>query len=307
MTADPIQNALTVDVEEHFQVSAFEKVIDPDGWDGFDSRVAANTRRTLQLIGSHGLTATFFVLGWVAKRHPDLVRRIAADGHEIACHGYGHQRISRQTPEAFRDDIRRAKALIEDLTGRAVKGYRAPSYSITRQTLWALDILIEEGFQYDSSIFPIVHDLYGIPGASPHPHRITRAGGTIIEFPPTTLRVSFLGKTAAVPIAGGGYLRLFPGWFLDWGLRRVNRLEKQPVALYFHPWEIDPAQPRIAKAPLKSRLRHYLNLDKTETRLGRLFKRLSFAPMGAVLAGLPELPVVELGRPEGNTMLASNP
>lgn len=286
-------NALTVDVEDYFHVSAFESTITPDSWDGFDSRVEANTRRVLDLFGAHGLTGTFFILGWVAERHPDLVRAIQADGHEVACHGHAHQRILFQTPQAFRQDVSRAKALLEDITGVAVAGYRAPSYSITRDTQWALDILIEQGFLYDSSIFPIVHDLYGIPGSSPHPHRIVRPDGEIKEFPPSTLRLSFLGRTLAVPIAGGGYLRLFPGWLMRWGFGRVNRVEGQPAVLYFHPWEIDPGQPRIP-AGWKSSFRHYHNLEKTEARLRQLFLGRNFAPMRAVLDAMGELPATTL-------------
>lgn len=293
---NPRRNALTVDVEDYFHVSAFEGVIQPDAWDGFDSRVAVNTRRVLDLLGDCNLTGTFFVLGWVAERHPELVRAIQAAGHEIACHGFGHQRILFQTPETFRRDVASAKALLEDITGQPVLGYRAPSYSITPETAWALDVLIEEGFAYDSSIFPICHDLYGFPGASPHPHRLLRPSGEILEFPPTTMRLRLLGRSLTIPIAGGGYLRLFPGWFLRWGLGRVNRSEGQPCAVYFHPWEIDPGQPRI-KAGWKSRFRHYLNLDKTENRLRALFKRFDFAPMGSVLAELGPLPVVRLEQP----------
>ena len=295
MDARP-RNALTVDVEDYFHVSAFEGLIRPDQWDGFEQRVEANTRRILDLFEEFQLAATFFVLGWVAKRHPDLVRAIQAAGHEIACHGYGHQRIVHQSPDAFRKDVASAKALLEDLAGQPVLGYRAPSYSITPQTVWALDVLIEEGFAYDSSIFPIIHDLYGFPGASPHPHRIQRPAGEILEFPPTTLRFSLAGRRLAVPIAGGGYLRLFPGWFVRWGLRRVNRREGQPGVLYFHPWEIDPGQPRIA-AGWKSRFRHYNNLDKTEQRLRALFRRFDFAPMGSVLSGLPAVPAIRLASP----------
>jgi len=293
-----IRNALTVDVEDYFHVSAFEGIIDPCSWDDFDSRVEANTRRVLDLLASHDLSGTFFVLGWVAERHPELVRRIQANGHEVACHGYGHKRIRFQTPDVFRQDVRRAKNLLEDLTGQPVLGYRAPSYSITRQTQWALDILIEEGFRYDSSIFPIVHDLYGMPGSSRHPYRILRRSGEIQEFPLTTLRLSFMGRTLAVPIAGGGYLRLFPSWFMNWGLNHVNRNEGQPATLYFHPWEIDPGQPRV-HASWKSRFRHYHNLDKTEDRLGRLFRHLNFAPMGAVLNELEPLPAIALDATPG--------
>jgi polysaccharide deacetylase family protein (PEP-CTERM system associated) len=285
------RNALTVDVEDYFHVSAFEGQIDPETWDAIPPRVEANTRRVLDLLAANGLTGTFFVLGWVAERFPGLVRAIQEHGHEIACHGYGHERILFQTPRDFSRDVAKAKAILEDITGRPVLGYRAPSYSITRQTLWALDVLIEQGFHYDSSIFPVTHDLYGLPGAHPHPHRIVRPGGEILEFPPTTLRLSFWGRTLAVPISGGGYLRLFPDWFLHWGLRHVNQSDGQPAALYFHPWEIDPGQPRI-KAGWKSRFRHYHNLDKTEGRLRRLFARLDFAPMGAVLEQMGELHTV---------------
>lgn len=293
---DPPCNALTVDVEDYYQVSAFENVIRPEAWDGFESRVEANTRRVLDLLAEYELAGTFFVLGWVAKRHPALVRAIAAAGHEIACHGFAHQRIRFQTPETFRRDVSTAKALLEDITGRQVRGYRAPSYSITPTTAWALDILIEEGFAYDSSVFPIIHDLYGFPGALPYPHRIARPGGEIQEFPPTTLRLRFLGRSLALPVAGGGYLRLFPCWFTRWALHRSAREANGPCAVYFHPWEIDPGQPRI-QAGWKSRFRHYLNLDKTEQRLRALFATAVFAPMGQVLAALEPLPVVSLGPP----------
>jgi polysaccharide deacetylase family protein (PEP-CTERM system associated) len=292
----PRRNALTVDVEDYFHVSAFEGIIHPDEWDGFDSRVETNTRNVLDLLADFELTGTFFVLGWVAARHPDLVRAIQAAGHEIACHGFGHERILFQTPETFRQDVATAKALLEDITGQPVLGYRAPSYSITPETAWALDVLIEENFAYDSSIFPIIHDLYGFPGASPHPHRILRPSGEILEFPPTTLRLSLLGRSLALPIAGGGYLRLFPEWFVRWGLNRVNCGEGQPCVVYFHPWEIDPGQPRV-EAGWKSRFRHYHNLDKTEHRLRHLFHNLAFAPMGSVLAELGPLPEVRLDQP----------
>lgn len=293
---DPPSNALTVDVEDYYHVSAFESVIAPGTWDELESRVEANTRRVLDLLAGYALAGTFFVLGWVAKRHPGLVRSIQAAGHEIACHGYQHRRILFQTPEIFRRDVSSAKSLLEDITGQPVRGYRAPSYSITPATAWALDILIEEGFAYDSSVFPIVHDLYGFPGAPPYPYCIARPGGTLLEFPPTTLRLNLLVRSMALPIAGGGYLRLFPGWFTRWGLRRLARDEGRPCAVYFHPWEIDPGQPRI-KAGWKSRFRHYYNLAKMERRLRDLFENMAFAPMGTVLAALEPLPVVSLGPP----------
>lgn len=296
--SQPIRNALTVDVEDFFHVSAFENIIHPASWDSLESRVAANTRRVLDLFAAHDLKGTFFILGWVARRHPDLIRDICGAGHEIACHGMGHQRIHTLTPGQFRQDVAEAKALLEDITGTVVMGYRAPSYSITRRTLWALDILIEEGFSYDSSLFPIIHDLYGIPGACPHPHRIVLPVGEILEFPLSTLRLDFGAQTLAIPVAGGGYLRLFPGWFISWALSRINAREGKPGVLYFHPWELDPAQPRV-QAGFKSRFRHYLNLDKTEGRLHRLFATLDFAPMGMVLGACDALPLVLLDTQQG--------
>jgi polysaccharide deacetylase family protein (PEP-CTERM system associated) len=283
MRTDTIVNALTVDVEDYFQVQAFAGVISPDQWDGFESRVEANTHRVLDLLAGHGLKATFFVLGWEAERRPDLVRRIAAEGHEVACHGYGHQLIYRIGPEAFRRDVRQAKALLEDIVGHPVNGYRSPSYSITARSLWALDILIEEGFSYDSSIFPVIHDTYGIPDAPRFPHVIQRPSGTIVEFPPSTLEMRGFGLTYRLPVAGGGYLRLFPASLVRWALASIARREAKPAVLYFHPWELDPGQPRI-RAGLKSRLRHYLNLRTTEDKLRRLFKDIPFAPMAQVLA-----------------------
>ena len=291
MAAPAIRNALTVDVEDYFHVSAFENSIPPASWDERETRVEANTRRILELFAAYGLKGTFFVLGWVARRHPSLVREIYAAGHEVACHGMGHRRIHTQTPEQFRQDVTEAKALLEDIAGVPVTGYRAPSYSITRRTVWALDILIESGFTYDSSLFPIVHDLYGFPGACPHPHRIARGSGNILEFPLSTLRFCLFGRTLAVPVAGGGYLRLFPGRFIAFALSRINTREKQPGVLYFHPWELDPEQPRI-RSGLKSRFRHYLNLDKTEGRLRVLFETLQFSPMKTVLEDCTHLPLV---------------
>jgi len=279
---DVILNALTVDVEDYFQVQAFADVVSPHQWESFESRVEDNTYRVLDLFAEHGLKATFFVLGWEAKRRPAMVRRIIGEGHELACHGYGHQLIYRIGPDAFRADVRRAKDLLEDISGQPVHGYRAPSYSITAQSLWALDILIEEGFHYDSSIFPIHHDTYGIPDAPSFPHMIRRDSGCIMEFPPSTLEMSAMGFKYKLPVSGGGYLRLFPVELVRRALSRIGRRERQPVVLYFHPWELDPGQPRI-RAKLKSRLRHYVNLHKTEGKLRHLFASLPFAPMGTVL------------------------
>lgn len=275
-------NALTIDVEDYFQVTAFEKVVARADWDAYPSRVDNNTRRVMGILDEFGLKGTFFVLGWVAQRFPQLVRDIAGNGHEVACHGYGHELVYNMTPESFRKDIRLSKSTLEDITGQPVLGYRAPSYSIVKRSMWALDVLIEEGFTYDSSIFPIVHDNYGIPGAERFPHIISRPGGTIREFPLTTMNIPLPGRTLALPIAGGGYLRLLPVSFIKMGMRHINRIDKQPAVLYFHPWEVDPDQPRI-KARLKSRFRHYLNLKATEEKIRSLFKGLKFGTMATVL------------------------
>lgn len=275
-------NALTIDVEDYFQVTAFEGVVDRQDWAVYPSRVENNTRRVLDLLDEYSIKATFFVLGWIAEHFPDIVLDIAKRGHEVACHGYGHELVYTLEPEAFRADVRRSKAFLEQLTGTPVLGYRAPSYSITQKSLWALDILIEEGFAFDSSIFPIIHDNYGIPGAERFSYTITRPAGSILEFPLTTLNLNMLGRKIALPIAGGGYLRLLPAGVIQWGMRRINQIEQQPTVLYFHPWEIDADQPRI-RASLKSRFRHYLNLDTTEDKLRTLFRGLEFGTMSRVL------------------------
>jgi polysaccharide deacetylase family protein (PEP-CTERM system associated) len=275
-------NALTIDVEDYFQVNAFAANIRPDQWDSYPLRVDGNTRRILDLLDSFSFKATFFVLGWVAERLPALTKEIHRRGHEIACHGYGHELVYVIGPERFRDDIRRSKKLLEDQCGEQVNGYRAPSYSITQRSLWALDILVEEGFTYDSSIFPVMHDTYGIPDAERFPHMRRTGAGPLVEFPLTTLPLHFGSKEVRLPIAGGGYLRLLPAELIAWGIERINTREKQPAVLYFHPWELDPDQPRI-KASMKSRFRHYLNLDRTEKKLKHLFARIQFASMQEVL------------------------
>ena len=279
-----IKNALTVDVEDYFQVSAFAESIDRSNWDGYELRVEANTLRVLDLFDRYEVKATFFTLGWIAERVPGLVREISERGHEVACHGYGHQLVYDIGPKAFQEDIHRSKGILEDITGKAVIGYRAPSYTITERSLWALDILIEEGFRFDSSIFPIYHDRYGIPNAQRFPHMLDREGGSIAEFPLTTRKFSLFGKSVELPVAGGGYLRLLPIGLIRNSLQRVNTVEGQPVVLYFHPWEIDPGQPRVGNLSLKSRFRHYVNLSKTYGKLEVLLKTLSFDSMGAVLA-----------------------
>lgn len=278
VTGARIVNAMSVDVEDYFHVSAFDRVVPRDAWDAFERRVERNTERLLALFDERQVGATFFVLGWVAERHRPLVRRIAAAGHEVACHGYGHRLIYDQTPVEFAEDVRRAKWMLEDLVGLPVRGYRAPSYSITARSLWALDILVEAGFEYDASVFPVHHDRYGMPGAPREIHRLERPGGSLIEVPPSTVRL--LGVN--LPVAGGGYFRILPYWWTRWGIGRVNGRERRPVIFYLHPWEIDPDQPRL-RADALGRFRHYRNLHQTERRLRRLCTEFSFAPIQQVL------------------------
>jgi len=275
---DPIVNAMSVDVEDYYHVSALAPVVPRAEWPRMESRVCANTARLLSLFSEQAVRATFFVLGRVAERHPDLVRQIAAGGHEIASHGFDHRLVYDQTPDAFRDDIRRAKRMLEDLAGVPVVGYRAPSYSITSRSLWALDVLVEEGYEYDSSIFPIHHDRYGIPGSPRHAHVLSREAGALVELPPSTVRI---GSTN-LPVAGGGYFRILPYWWTRWGIARVNQRERRPAIFYLHPWEIDPAQPRF-RPGLASRFRHYYHLNKTEPRLKRLLRDFRFAPVRTIL------------------------
>jgi polysaccharide deacetylase family protein (PEP-CTERM system associated) len=271
-------NAMTVDVEDYFHVSVFDGVVPRSRWETLESRVERNTDRLLQIFADAGVQGTFFVLGWVAERHPALVRRIAGQGHEVASHGYAHRLVYDLTPSMFREDIRRSKAALQDAAGVPVEGYRAPSYSVTPRSLWALDVLIEEGFRYDSSIFPIHHDRYGIPVSSRHPYRLTRPQGSIVEVPGSTVRWALFN----FPVAGGGYFRILPYAWTRWGIARLNRAEQRPAVFYLHPWEIDPDQPRLT-AGLLSRFRHYRNLRETEGRLQRLLADFDFAPMQAVL------------------------
>jgi polysaccharide deacetylase family protein (PEP-CTERM system associated) len=277
------KNCLTIDVEDYFQVNAFAAHIRQDQWDSFPLRVDANTRRILDILDEYSIKATFFMLGWVAERLPSLARDIHQRGHEIACHGYWHELIYKIGQEQFREDIRKSKMLLEDQTGQQIKGYRAPSYSIVRTSLWALDILVEEGFTYDSSIFPVTHDTYGIPGAERFPHVLQTGAGPLLEVPLTTMPLRLGSKEMRLPIAGGGYLRLLPVVIIRKGIESINDRENQPTVLYFHPWEIDPDQPRI-KAGMKSTFRHYVNLHKTERKLRHLFANLRFAPMAEVLS-----------------------
>ena len=278
MSGHTIVNAMTVDVEDYFQVSAFDDVVDRADWERMESRVERNTRRLLDLFDEFDVRATFFVLGWIGERHPSLVREIHDRGHEVASHGYGHGLVYTQTPEAFRHDVRRARRILEDATGQAVVGYRAPSYSITARSLWALDVLVDEGYEYDSSIFPIRHDRYGMPDAPRHRHVRHTPAGPIVELPPATVRT--LGMN--LPAAGGGYLRLLPYGWTRRALTRLNERERQPAVFYVHPWEIDPDQPRLPARGL-SRFRHYRNLHLTEPRLRSLLGSFRFAPARAML------------------------
>ena len=270
-------NVLTIDVEEYFHPNSMDGVVEPDQWDKVPHRVEANTHRVLDILSEHGVHATFFVLGWVAERWPGLVREIAGRGHEVASHGYAHRLVYKLGPEKFRADVRRGKHLLEDCVGAPVVGFRAASWSIVSSTMWALDILIEEGFAYDSSIFPIRHDIYGIPGFSRFPVTIQRAAGEILEIPPST--VQLLGRN--FPFGGGGYLRLFPYEFTRRAIRRLNGHEARPAMVYIHPWEMDVDQPRLV-ASARSRFRQYVNLRKTEPRLRRLLREFAFAPIAEI-------------------------
>lgn len=277
----PIKNALTVDVEDYFQVSAFAESIKPNDWDNHPLRVENNTQKLLDLCDEFQYKATFFVLGWVADRQRSLIEEIANRGHEVACHGYSHQLVYNQTPEVFREETVRAKSILEDIIQQPVKGYRAASYSITEKSEWALDILAESGFIYDSSIFPVRHDRYGMPNTPKHPYVLkTPAGHSIVEFPLSTAKV----MNYRLPIAGGGYFRLYPYWLSRMGLKQINQQDK-PFIFYLHPWEVDPDQPKIS-ASWFSRFRHYNNLDKCEDRLRQLMTDFQFGTTWDVLKSL---------------------
>ena len=334
-------NILTIDIEDYFQVHAFSNVIKYEDWGSYECRIERNTDRILEilngsthnspLITQNSPKGSFFVLGWIAKRFPDLIRRIKGEGHEIACHGYAHQLIYKQSKEEFRKDIRKAKSILEDITGDEVIGYRAPSYSITNKSKWAFEVLVEEGFKYDSSIFPIRHDFYGIPNAPRFPFIISLNGNNNFEFSMlnyelgtgalnnslthslihsdgnSTLNThnSYLGPQSSVlnthsfivefplstvqllgmnlPISGGGYFRLFPYSLLKKGLKRINEKEQRPFIFYIHPWEIDPEQPRINGLSSRSKFRHYINLDKTESKFRRLLGDFQFSTIKQLL------------------------
>jgi len=264
-------NALTVDVEDYFQVEAFAGLISREQWQSYECRVERNVERILALFEKAGATATFFTLGWIAKRHPNVIRKIVEAGHELASHGTMHYRAAGQSPEVFRNDVVSAKALLEDLSGVEVKGYRAPSFSITRDSLWILDELEQAGYRYSSSTYPIHHDLYGIPEAPRFAFRPFEKR-SFLEIPVTTARLF----NTNLPCGGGGYFRLLPYWWSSFGINRVRRTDKQPCMFYFHPWEIDPEQPRIQGTSLKTRVRHYTNLGRMEKRLEKLLGKFEW-------------------------------
>jgi polysaccharide deacetylase family protein (PEP-CTERM system associated) len=270
-------HGISFDIEEHFQVAAFDSAARRRHWESQESRVERNTHYILDLLAERGVRSTMFVLGWVAERHPGLVRCIVQDGHELGSHGYAHELIAAQTPEVFREDIHRAKAILEDVSGTPVLGYRAPTFSITKETIWALPILVQEGFLYDSSIVPVVHDFYGIPNATPTIHALETEHGTIWEVPPTTVAFG----PVKIPVAGGGYFRLFPYRVLKPLLHRASS-DGNPLIMYLHPWELDSHQPRM-QGPWLSQFRHYHNLGKVPSRLKQLLKDFTFGPIGALL------------------------
>jgi len=270
-------NVLTVDVEEHFHVAAFYSSVSPESWGEQPSRVDRNVNRVLEILDNRGVKATFFVLGWLAERRPDLVRRIVAAGHEIGCHTFAHQMVYSQTPDEFRSDLRRARQVLLDAVQAPVTCFRSANFSIVNRTPWAIDVIAEEGFLIDSSIFPIRHDIYGMPNAPRFPHW----RGGVFEFPASTIRR--FGNNWGV--GGGGWMRFAPYPFTRWALRQINDKEQMPAMVYFHPWELDPDQPRIP-APLRSRVRHYTNLSTVEGKLNRLLTDFQFSTLTEVSRGL---------------------
>ncbi len=274
-----VLNALSVDVEDWFHVGAFERTISRSSWDGLTQRVERNTDAVLALFAEAGVSATFFTLGWVAERYPALMRRVADAGHEVASHGYDHARVFTLSPEAFRADLRRSRALLEDASGQRVIGYRAPSFSIDQRTPWAHAILAEEGYRYSSSVAPIRHDHYGWPESPRFAWRPV-VGSDLLELPVTTAEFGRRRLAAG----GGGFFRLLPYGFSRWAIRQVNGRQKRPAIIYFHPWEIDPDQPRVAGAPLRSRLRHYSNLSVMADKLRRLTRDFAWTRVDAIVA-----------------------
>ncbi len=277
-----MNNAFTVDVEDYFQVEALSSAINIDSWGQHESRVEKNTHLMLKILDDAQQKGTFFVLGWIAKRFPKLVEQISAQGHEIASHGMSHQLIYNQQQSVFKQETIDSKALLEDIVQQPVEGYRAATYSITNKSLWALDVLVEAGFKYDSSIFPMRHDKYGIADINPVPHLLTAPkGGQIVEFPITTLK----SRMMTIPIAGGGYFRLFPYSFSRWGLKQINK-QNRPFVFYIHPWEVDPEQPVVKNISRFSKFRHYNNLSKCKSRLIKLTDDFKFSTMKSVLVDL---------------------
>ncbi|MFN0163545.1 MAG: XrtA system polysaccharide deacetylase [Burkholderiales bacterium] len=274
MRSETTVNALTIDVEDYFQVSALAPYIDRSKWDSTECRVERNMDRIFAMLDRHSIKATFFTLGWIAERHPGVVTRIVNDGHELASHGYGHQRASDLSQKAFFEDVSRAKGLLEDISGRSVLGYRAPSFSIGAENLWAFECLERAGYTYSSSIYPIAHDHYGMPGAPRFSHRVR----SLLEIPATTLRLF----NRNLPASGGGYFRLLPYALSRRMIARVNRSDGQPAMFYFHPWEIDAQQPRVRGIDWKTRFRHYVNLERMEAKLDRLLGDFRWGRMDAV-------------------------
>lgn len=272
-----LKNALTIDVEDYFQVSAFAQHIPRDQWAIRECRVERNIDRILGMLDDHQTQATFFTLGWIAERYPQTIRRIVDSGHELASHGYGHERASNQTPEVFYSDIRTAKLILEDLAGYEIKGYRAPSFSIGTNNLWAFECLERAGYTYSSSIYPIHHDHYGMPDAPRHAHKI----GELLEVPATTLRL----LRRNWPASGGGYFRLMPYGMSRWMIQRINTTDQMPAVFYFHPWEIDDEQPRIEGIGLKTRFRHYVNINRMEKRLRCLLSDFPWDRMDKIFLG----------------------
>jgi len=287
MLAPALTNALTIDVEDYFQVSAFAPYIRRDEWDTRECRVERNVDRILELLAEREVKATFFTLGWVAERYPQLVKRIVQGGHELASHGYGHERVSDLDETAFTEDVTRAKGILEDLGGRPVLGYRAPSFSIGRGNLWAFDVLARAGYRYSSSIYPIAHDHYGMPES---PRFAYRLANDLLEVPVTTLRMA--GRN--LPSSGGGYFRLLPYSLSRWMIGRVNRADREAAVFYFHPWEIDAGQPRIAGIDAKTRFRHYVNIPRMEGRLQALLRDFRWGRMDQIFLPRQSVPVHSL-------------
>ncbi len=273
-----MRNALTIDLEDYYHVSAFSEQIPVDRWNSATSRIERNTEVLLDLLESAGCKATFFTLGWVGEQHPEVVRKVAERGHEVACHSLRHRTVYKMTREEFRDDTLRAKSLLEDCSGTRVVGYRAPSFSITDKSLWALEVLAELGFTFDSSIFPVEHPNYGIPNFARDPHRVQTPSGPIVEFPMTVLELAGLRS----PFGGGAYLRFLPYWYTRWGVRFLNATENRPVCVYLHPWELDPDQPRMSGS-LTSRVRHYVGLRKTAAKFAQLIRDFEFGTLGSMV------------------------